>query len=322
MHYLITGGGGFIGTNLTLKLLREGNKVTVLDNFVSSPRDRLKNTEATVVEGNILNKDLVLSLAKNCDYLIHLAAIVGVRLAMQKGCEGLKVSYIGTENILEAAYKYNLEVFLASSSAIYGKVSNTAVSEDDDSLIGSTKRPSWLYSIAKLNEEHLSLAYNREFGVKVKIGRFFNVIGPYQTGIYGMVVPTFINKALNGEPLIIYGTGHQTRTFCHVNDILNGVEFVIRDGKIGEVYNIGGTNEITILNLAKKIIQLTESNSKIEIIPYEKAFDKNFEETTQRVPNINKLIKLGYKPKYSLDETLKDIIEYQHSLRSTMIYNH
>ncbi|WP_234117235.1 NAD-dependent epimerase/dehydratase family protein [Clostridium hydrogenum] len=315
MNYLITGGAGFIGTNLTLKLLKEGHKVTVLDNFVSSPRDRLKNSGATIVEGSVLNRDLVFSLAKNCDYIVHLAAIVGVRLAMEKGREGLEVSSIGTKNVLEAAHKYNLEVFLASSSAIYGKITKASVSEDDDSLIGSSKRSSWLYSIAKLLEEHLGFAYYRELGTKVKIGRFFNVIGPYQTGIYGMVVPTFINRALNDEPLVIYGTGYQTRTFGHVYDILTGFDLVTKNGQIGEVYNIGGTNEITILDLAKKIKLLTDSNSPIEIIPYEKAFDKNFEETTQRVPNIAKLMKLGYKPRYSLDETLKNIIEYQKSLR-------
>lgn len=315
MHYLITGGAGFIGTNLTLRLLKQGHKVTVLDNFVSSPRNRLKNSGATVVEGSVLDRDLVFSLAKDCDYLVHFAAIVGVRLAMEKGREGLKVSCIGTENVLEAAYKYNLEIFLASSSAIYGKITKASVSEDDDSLIGSSKKSSWLYSIAKLSEEHLALAYHRELGVKIKIGRFFNVIGPYQTGIYGMVVPTFINRALDGKPLVIYGTGYQTRTFGHVYDILNGFELVTKKGEIGEVYNIGGTNEITILDLAKKIKLLTNSNSPIEFISYEKAFDKNFEETTQRVPNIGKLMTLGYKPKYSLDDTLKNIIEYQKSLR-------
>lgn len=314
MHYLITGGAGFIGTNLTLRLLKQGHKVTVLDNFSATSPNRLKGTKATVINGSILDKDLVFSLAKNCDYLIHLAAVVGVRLAMLKGIDGLKVSCLGTDNILEAAHLYNREIFISSSSAIYGKITHYSVVEDDDSLIGSSQKPSWLYSVAKLTEEHLALAYYRELGIKVKIGRFFNVIGPYQIDSYGMVVPTFINKALRGEPIQVYGDGQQTRTFGYIEDILNGLQLVITKGKIGEIYNIGGTEEIKILALAEKIKLLTGSNSPIELIPYEKAFDKNFEETTQRVPNITKLKSLGYKPCYSFDEALKNIIKYQCSL--------
>lgn len=310
MHYLITGGAGFIGTNLTLRLLNEGHQVTVLDNFSSTTSDRLINTKATVINGSVLDKSLLFSLSENCDYIIHLAAVVGVRLAMEKGREGLKISYLGTENVLEAAHQNNLGVFISSSSAIYGKITQETVAEDDDSLIGSSKKSSWLYSVAKLAEEHLALSYYRELGVKVKIGRFFNVIGPYQVGDYGMVVPSFINNALHDKPLIVYGNGMQTRTFCYIEDILNGIELVLNEGKVGEIYNIGGTQEITILDLAEKIIKLTDSNSPIELIPYEEAFDRDFEETKQRVPNISKLISLGYRPCYSLDKALKKVIEY------------
>lgn len=310
LHYLITGGAGFIGTNLTLRLLKEGHQVTVLDNFSTTSADRLKNTKATVINGSVLDKDLLFSLSKNCDYIIHLAAVVGVRLAMEKGREGLKISYLGTENVLEAAQQYDLGIFISSSSAIYGKITTKSVAEDDDSLLGSSKKSSWLYSVAKLAEEHLALSYYRELGVKVKIGRFFNVIGPYQVGDYGMVVPTFVNNALHDKPLVVYGTGLQTRTFCYIDDILNGIELVLNEGKIGEIYNIGGTQEITVLDLAQKIIALTDSKSSIVMIPYEEAFDRDFEETKQRVPNIAKLISLGYSPSYSLDEALKKVIDY------------
>ncbi|URZ18628.1 NAD-dependent epimerase/dehydratase family protein [Clostridium felsineum] len=311
MHYLITGGAGFIGTNLTLRLLEKGHKVTVLDNFSSTSKDRLKNTKAEVIEGSVLDKALVFSLVKECDYVIHLAAVVGVRLAMLKGIDCLRVSYLGTENVLEAAYKYNKEIFAASSSAIYGKIKSSLVNEKDDYVLGSSKKPSWLYSVAKLTEEHLTLAYNRELGVKVKIGRFFNVIGPYQVGNFGMVVPTFINRALKDEPLKVYGDGQQTRTFGYIEDVLNGLELVLEKGKIGEVYNIGGTEEITILQLANKIKLLTNSNSVIELVPYKKAFDDNFEETLQRVPDISKLRKLGYSPSYTLDTAIRNTINYQ-----------
>ncbi|URZ04634.1 NAD-dependent epimerase/dehydratase family protein [Clostridium felsineum] len=311
MHYLVTGGAGFIGTNLTLRLLEKGHKVTVLDNFSSTSKDRLKNTKAEVIEGSVLDKALVFSLVKECDYVIHLAAVVGVRLAMLKGIDCLRVSYLGTENVLEAAYKYNKEIFAASSSAIYGKIKSSLVNEKDDYVLGSSKKSSWLYSVAKLTEEHLTLAYNRELGVKVKIGRFFNVIGPYQVGNFGMVVPTFINRALKDEPLKVYGDGLQTRTFGYIEDVLNGLELVLQKGEVGEIYNIGGTEEITILQLANKIKVLTKSNSIIELVPYKKAFDDNFEETLQRVPDISKLRKLGYSPSYTLDTAIRNTINYQ-----------
>lgn len=311
MHYLVTGGAGFIGTNLTLRLLEKGHKVTVLDNFSSTSKDRLKNTKAEVIEGSVLDKALVFSLVKECDYVIHLAAVVGVRLAMLKGIDCLRVSYLGTENVLEAAYKYNKEIFAASSSAIYGKIKSSLVNEKDDYVLGSSKKSSWLYSVAKLTEEHLTLAYNRELGVKVKIGRFFNVIGPYQVGNFGMVVPTFINRALKDEPLKVYGDGLQTRTFGYIEDVLNGLELVLQKGEVGEIYNIGGTEEITILQLANKIKVLTNSNSIIELVPYKKAFDDNFEETLQRVPDISKLRKLGYSPSYTLDTAIRNTINYQ-----------
>ncbi|AAK78770.1 UDP-glucose 4-epimerase [Clostridium acetobutylicum] len=311
MHYLITGGAGFIGTNLTLRLLNAGHKVTVLDNFSATLPDRLNNTKATVIKGSVLDRNLVFSLVNKCDYIIHLAAVVGVRLAMLKGIEGLKVSCTGTDNMLEAAHLYNKGIFISSSSAIYGKISKKSVDEEDDSVLGTSKKPSWLYSVGKLTEEHLVLAYHRELGVKVKIGRFFNVIGPYQVGNYGMVVPTFINVALEEKPIQVYGNGQQTRTFGYIEDILNGLQLVLNYGEIGEIYNIGGTEEIRILDLAKKIKVLTQSNSNINLVPYEKAFDKNFEETLQRVPDISKLKKLGYTPHYSLDEALKSIIKYE-----------
>ncbi|MGI6096880.1 MAG: NAD-dependent epimerase/dehydratase family protein [Dethiobacteria bacterium] len=309
MHYLITGGGGFIGTHLTLRLLEQGDEVSVLDNF-SASENRLRGTKARIIKGSVLDRELVFSAASECHRIIHLAAVVGVRLAMSRGRETLKVSYLGSENVLEAASKLEKEIFIASSSAIYGKILHTPVSEGEDSLLGPTYKGSWLYSVGKLIEEHLALAYFRELGTRVKIGRFFNVIGPYQVERYGMVVPTFVSRALRGEPLLMYGSGRQTRTFVYVEDALDGLEILLEKGAPGEIYNIGGTEEISIRELAEKIKALTGSSSAIKIIPYTEAFDEQFEETQRRAPDITRLQKLGYRPRYTLEETLKKIIAH------------
>lgn len=311
MDYFITGGAGFIGSHLTLRLLYKGHHITILDNFsTSGSPERLTALGAYLIQGSVLDKELVFSLAEKCDCIIHLAAVVGVRQALKKGRECLRVSYLGTENILDAAVRFDKEIFVASSSAIYGKILEPSVTENSDCLLGNTKRLSWLYSIGKLVEEHLALAYFRELNAKVKIGRFFNVIGPYQSGAYGMVVPTFISKALKDEPLPVYGDGTQTRTFVYIEDALDGLEIILGEDRYGDIYNIGGTEEISILSLAELIKSLTESNSPIELIPYEKAFDEFFEETKRRVPNITHLKKLGYKPEYSLVEALSEIITH------------
>lgn len=306
----ITGGAGFIGSHLTHRLLQKGHRVTILDNFSTTSPERLAESGAYLIQGSVLDKDLVFSLAEKCDYIIHLAAVVGVRQVLKKGRECLRVSYFGTENILEAAVNFDKEIFVASSSAIYGKIQEPLVTENSDCILGNTKKSSWLYSIGKLVEEHLALAYFRELNAKVKIGRFFNVIGPYQSGAYGMVVPTFISRALKGKPLPVYGDGNQTRTFVYIEDALDGLEIILDKGGYGDIYNIGGTEEISILSLAELIKSLTDSNSPIELIPYEKAFDELFEETKRRAPDISLLKKLGYQSKYSLVEALSKIITH------------
>lgn len=308
MHYLITGGAGFIGTHLAKRLLNGDNRVTILDNLSTGRADRLADTKANVILGSVTDYELVSSLVADCNYIIHLACVVGVRLAMNRGCETLRLSYVGTENVLEAATKYNKDIFVASSSAIYGKIPRFPVSEEDDSLLGASTKVSWLYSVGKLMEEHLALAYYREQGTRIKIARFFNVIGPYQTGSYGMVVPTFISKALKGEPIPVYEKGSQTRTFCYIEDMLDGLELVLQKGTVGGIYNIGGREEISILALAKKIISFTQSSSDIKFIPFSSAFGPNFEETSRRIPDITRLRELGYRPRYSLDEALAEII--------------
>ncbi|MBS3886090.1 MAG: NAD-dependent epimerase/dehydratase family protein [Dethiobacter sp.] len=310
MHYLITGGAGFIGTHLTKRLLEKGQQVSILDNLTTGRAERLTELNANVIVGCVTDRELVSRLVAASDYIIHLACIVGVRLAMHKGIETLKISYLGTENLLEAATLHQKEIFIASSSAIYGKISQLSVTEKDDSLLGASSKASWLYSVGKLVEEHLSLAYFRERGTKIKIGRFFNVIGCYQTDSYGMVVPNFVRQALKGSPLTVYEDGSQTRTFGYIEDILDGVELITASGAHGQIYNLGGFEEISILELALKIKSLTSSASPIEFIPYAAAFGSNFEETRKRVPNISRLRQLGYSPRYSLDNALREIIAH------------
>lgn len=313
MHYLITGGAGFIGTHLALRLLDNGHEVTILDNLSTGRADRLAGTKANLIVGCVTDRELMYFLAADCDCIIHLACVVGVRLAMSRGIETLRLSYLGTENVLEAATAHDKDVLAASSSAIYGKIINVPVAEEDDSLLGASSKASWLYSVGKLVEEHLSLAYARERGTKVKVVRFFNVIGPHQTGSYGMVVPTFIRKALQGEPLPVYEDGLQTRTFGYIDDILDGVELVLAKGLPAEIYNIGGWEEVAILELAKRIIALTSSASTVQYIPFVKAFGPSFEETKRRIPDISKLRQLGYAPRFSLDDALKKIIAHHKS---------
>ncbi len=310
MHYLITGGAGFIGSHLTERLLKKGHQISILDNLTTGQAKQLKEKNVQLIVGCVTDRELVSRLVTTADYLIHLACVVGVRQAMRKGIETLKISYLGTENLLEAATIQQKEIFIASSSAVYGKIKRSSVAEEDDSLLGASDKASWLYSVGKLVEDHLSLAYFRERGTKVKIGRFFNVIGSYQTDSYGMVVPKFIRQALTGSALTVYEDGSQTRTFGYIEDILDGVELIIAEGAVGQVYNLGGFEEISILELAKKIISLSSSSSPIEFIPYRAAFGSNFEETRKRVPNINRLRQLGYSPRYSLDAALREIIAH------------
>lgn len=313
MHYLVTGGAGFIGSHLTLRLLKQGHRVTILDDLSSGRPDRVTSAGAQLVTGSVLDESLVSSLCSDCDRIVHLAAVVGVRLAMARGIETLRVSFTGTENILRGATRFQRDVFIASSSAVYGKVSGAPVAENTDSLLGSCDGTGWLYSAAKLVEDHLAMAYFRERGASVKIGRFFNVIGPFQVGTYGMVVPRFVTRALKDDPLPVYGTGEQTRTFVHIDDALDGLQLVLEQGKTGKVYNIGGSEEISILSLAQRIISMTGSSSEIRRIPLSEAFGPDFEETPRRIPDISRLRKLGYSPRYSLSETLSEIIDHHRS---------
>ncbi len=310
MRYLVTGGAGFIGNHLARRLAARGETVTVLDDLSAGEAGRLAGSGVRLVRGDAADAGLVARLARRADRILHLAAVVGVRLAMADAGRALRVSFAATEAVLEAATRSGKEVFVASSSAIYGKTPVWPVREEDDCLLGSPDKACWAYSVGKLAEEQLAMAYHREAGTRVKIGRFFNVIGPHQSPGSHMVVPSFVAAAIRGLPLKVYGDGRQTRTFVYVEDALDGLERILERGTEGLAYNIGGTEEIEMLALARRVVALAGSASPIEVVPYGEVFSPGFEETARRVPDIGRLRALGYSPRYSLDEALRAIIGY------------
>ncbi len=309
-HHLITGAAGLIGLGLTEALLKEGNRVTALDNFTAGRRSALKETGAQIINGDVRDRQRLAQLVHRTDCVWHLASIVGVRKTIQRPVETVTVGLHGTENVLRAAAEHDKRVFLASSSAVYGKIETDPVHESADCRFGSPDNPSWTYSCTKLACEHLAFGYSRRYSTEVKIGRFFNVIGPNQHPDTQMVVPTFVSRALAGQPLQVYGGGTQTRTFVDVRDAVRGALLVCRGGESGKAYNIGGTGEISILSLARKIRSLTGSDSRVELVPYHQEYGKRFEETQQRRPDITRLRKLGFEPQFTLEETLGRIIEH------------
>lgn len=317
MKILITGGAGFIGSNLTRKYLERGDEVYIVDNLSTG---RIENIEGLIgkykdklffTNDTILNNNVMMELSGIADVIIHLAAAVGVKLIMEKPLLSMETNIIGTENVLKWAKKFKKKVFIASSSEVYGDQTKAPLKEEDSVIYGPSIKHRWSYAASKLVDEFLALAYYRTYNLKINICRFFNVTGPNQTGEYGMVVPRFIEKALKNEAIQVYGDGTQTRTFTYIDDVVRAVMAMIdNEDCIGEIINIGGEREISIKELAEKIIQLTGSTSKIEVISYEKAYGKNFDDMRRRVPSLEKVNRLiNYKPEYDLDRLLKEIIK-------------
>lgn len=316
MKILITGGAGFIGSHLTDRLVADGHQISVLDNLSTGIKANLAvhlaNNEFEFVEGSILDLGLIDNLISKTDYVFHLAAAVGVFNIVNHPLDSLVTNIRGTENILEAANKYSKPVFITSSSEVYGKNISDSLRESDDRILGAPVTLRWSYSEAKAIDESLAYAYWVEKRLETRIVRFFNTVGPRQLGAYGMVVPRFVKSAINNEPITIYGTGEQTRCFGHVQD---AVEAVVRvafsENTIGKVINIGNNFEISINDLAKKVIKETNSKSEIVYVPYEKAYGDGFEDMERRVPNIE-LIKslVGWEPKRNLSIMISDIAEF------------
>ena len=316
MKYLVTGGAGFIGSHLCDALLERGDSVVVLDNLSTGNKKNIEhlvgNPSFELIEGSILDVEIVDNVVASVDHVLHLAAAVGVFTIVDKPLESLTTNLRGTENILEAAHKHHKEVLIASSSEIYGKNAGGALSEESDRIVGSPLKSRWSYSEAKAIDESMAFFYYQEKKLAIRIVRFFNTVGPRQVGHYGMVVPRFVSAALKNEPLTVYGTGSQSRCFCHVKDAVAGVIAVIdSNATLGEVFNIGNDEEITIEDLAHEVIELTGSTSAIEKVLYEKAYAPGFEDMQRRIPDIGKIKRVvGWVPKLSLDSIITDIANH------------
>ena len=316
MKILITGGAGFIGSHLAEELLSQGEEVYVIDNLSTGRLENVKHLAANprfhITIETILEEKAVEDLTRKCELIFHLAAAVGVRLIIEKPVDTIETNILGTEIVLKAANKFKRKVILASTSEVYGKNSKVPFREEDDSVYGPTTKSRWSYACSKAIDEFLALAYFHEKKLPVVIARLFNTIGPRQTGRYGMVVPSFIQQALLSHPVTVYGDGKQSRSFTHVTDVVSALIGLSEHPKaVGEVFNVGNGREITIERLAILIKKMTNSKSKIVYIPYDKAFEKGFEDMIRRVPDITKINHLiGYKPRVNLEESLEKIIDY------------
>jgi UDP-glucose 4-epimerase len=315
MRALVTGGAGFIGSHFAERLIRDGNEVVVLDNLSTGNLANIADLQGKpgfeFVKGNICDSALVEKITRRCDVIFHLAAAVGVQLIADNPVYTIETNIGGTQAVLEAANKYKRKIFIASSSEVYGKNEQVPFREEDDIVLGSTSMPRWAYACSKAIDEFLGFAFHQQYGLKVVIGRFFNTIGPRQTGRYGMVVPRFIEAALKNEPLRIYGTGRQSRCFCYVEDVVDAVVRLMDcDKAIGRAFNIGSDEEVTIEQLADKIIELTASKSKKEFISYEAAYGRPIEDMLRRVPCLERIKKeITWQPKTGLASTIKLIVE-------------
>jgi len=325
MAALITGGAGFIGSHLAEELLKRGGRVLVIDDLSTGKRENVSHLEEderfSFIQGTILNEPLMESLVEESDIIYHLAAAVGVEFIIRNPIRSIEVNVLGTEIVLRLAEKNKKKIIIASSSEIYGKNQKEIFTENDGGVLGTTLTHRWSYSCSKALGEFLALAYWREKSLPVIIVRLFNTCGPRQTGKYGMVVPRFIEQALCGEPMTIYGDGNQTRSFAYVGDVVNGmVSLVNHPEAIGEIFNIGGEEKITIFDLAKKIRRLAGSNSEIVYLPYSEVYGEGFEDMRHRIPDTSKIRNLiGYVPKVGLDDALKKTIEYYRNRKGVEI---
>ena len=319
MRILITGGAGFIGSHLAEHLLDKGNFVSVVDDLSTGSVENIahlkKNRKFKFHLASIMRESLMSRLIKECDMVYHLAAAVGVKYIIDNPMESIEVNIRGTEIVLDKANKFGQKkVILASTSEIYGKdrPGLSSFKETDDRLLGSTTISRWSYSCSKALDEFLALAYHREKGLPIVILRYFNTCGPRQTGRYGMVIPRFVKQALANRPITVYGDGKQTRCFSHVQDVVRAtIELADSKKATGDVFNIGNPQVISMNELAQKIKKLTGSKSKILRIPYEKAYEKGFEDMRHRKPDIGKIKKtINFKPRYSTDDILKDVVEF------------
>jgi UDP-glucose 4-epimerase len=317
VRVLITGGAGFIGSYLAEAYLERGEEVYVIDDLSTGSLENikplLKNSRFHFVNDTILNRDAMLELTGICDVVVHLAAAVGVKLIIDEPLKSIHTNIVGTEIVLELANKFRKKSFIASSSEVYGRNSKVPLCEDDMRIYGATSLARWSYAATKAMDEFLALAYYRMKQLPVIIARFFNTVGPRQTGRYGMVIPRFVGQALRNDPITVYGDGTQTRSFTFVKDLVQGVMSLIDEpGAVGEIFNIGGEVEISINELAARVKALTGSSSAVVHIPYENAYMEGFEDMERRVPDITKIRNLiDYRNTHDLDSILVKVVEYE-----------
>ena len=311
MRVLVTGGAGFIGSHLADALIARGDHVVALDNFSTGSTANIKHITKNfeIIDGDIRNTDLINETIKDVDLVFHMAAALGVNTILESPLESISTNIAGSEAVLNAAANHKKRILIASTSEIYGKNPKQPLNETDDRVVGSPQKIRWSYSDAKAIEEAMAFSLNQEKGLKVTTARLFNTVGPRQSAHYGMVVPRFVRSALNNEPINVYGDGTQSRVFCHVFDAIEALLALVgTDKTINEVYNVGGTGEITIKELADQVIKETESQSSIEYIPYKKAYAPGFEDMQRRVPDISKIKQeLNWVPKKNLSQIITDV---------------
>jgi UDP-glucose 4-epimerase len=311
MRVFITGGAGFIGSHLADHYVAAGHEVTILDNFSTGSKSNIAHLEGkiTTVDGDIRNIELIESLTKDADLVLHMAAALGVNTILESPLESMSTNITGSEVVLNAAAKFNKRIIIASTSEIYGKNPKQPLSETDDRVVGAPQKIRWTYSDAKAIEEAMAFALHQEKKLPVTTVRLFNTVGPRQTGRYGMVVPRFVKAALKSEPITIYGDGTQSRVFCHVADAVQAIATIAAtDSTLGDVYNVGGTGEVTIKQLAEQVLATTESASVITYTPYSEAYPAGFEDIQRRVPDISKIKSaISWAPTKDLNQIISDI---------------
>jgi UDP-glucose 4-epimerase len=319
MQALITGGAGFIGSHLAERLLQRGHGVGVIDNLSTGSIENISHLKSvpgfSYVIDTIDNEPLLAEWVDRSDVIFHLAAAVGVKLIVERPVHTIETNVHGTEVVLKHANKKKKLVVLASTSEVYGKSTDVPFREGAELVLGATVKHRWAYACSKLLDEFLALAYWKERKLPVVIVRLFNTVGPRQTGQYGMVLPTFVRQALGGQPITVFGDGRQSRSFTYVGDVVDALIALASDRRaVGEVFNIGNTGEVTIRGLAERVKSLTDSDSPIQYIPYDQAYEMGFEDMPRRVPDISKIRALiGFQPKLELDDMIRSVIEYSRS---------
>ncbi len=315
--FLLTGGAGFIGSHLCERLLELGHRVLVLDDLSTGNRDNiahlLDHPALHFARCRVDHQAVLDRLTSEADTVIHLAAAVGVQLIVERPVDTIRTNVLGTEVVLQAALRYGCQVMLASSSEVYGKGTRIPFHEDDDVVLGASHLSRWAYSASKMVDEFLGLAYHRQYDLRVVVARFFNTVGPRQTGRYGMVVPRFVSQALRGEPITVYGDGSQSRCFLHVEDLVEAlVGLLEHPASNNRVFNVGSTEEVTILELARRIKTLSGSDSPIVFVPYRDAYAPGFEDMQRRLPDLSRITDhIGWQPRRRLDDILASVIEHQ-----------